>query len=192
MTLNNYFKAKIPDKFRVETAVPTPGTTELTKVLSVFDGKTIWHYTHSPEEERIITWDMSDADASDYFDRFKDSFSIIVPEKIISMLSVDYDLKFSGSRFFRGKKVYIIKGIAEKTVEVADIESPAMVEYLIGAADGFMYRTRAADSSGKIIASIEYSRVEFNTSIPNSEFTFTPPPDVEVFDAAEIIQELGP
>jgi len=196
LTLRNYFKAKIPDKFRIETAIPTPGTTEITKVLCIFDGKVIWHYTSSPEEKRVIKWDLSKAEgtklANKFIKRFKDSFSLIIPEKIMKLLSAEYKLEFGGSRIFRGKKVYIIRGRAEEVLEEKEIPAPAVVEYYIGADNGFIYRTRAVDERGNLVASIEYKDVEFNTGIPDTDFTFKVPKGAEVFDASEIIKYLAP
>jgi len=195
-TLKNNFEVKIPDKFRIETAIPTFGTTEITKVLCVFDGKVIWHYTSSPEEKRVIKWDLSKAEGTDLADklieRFKNSFSLIIPEKIIKMLSTDYNLEFGGSKIFRGKKVYIIRGKAQKVMKSEEVPVPAFVEYYIGANDGFIYQMKTLDEKGNLVASIEYKDIKFNTGIPEKDFTFEVPKGAEVFEASEVMKYLIP
>jgi len=197
-TLRNNFLAKIPDRFKMTTSVPTPGTIEFTKVLTVFDGKTIWHYTSSPEEKRVIKWDLSTKKgskfATQYMDRFKDSFSLIVPEKIIKMISADYDIKYVGKKTRGGKRVYVLRGTAKETPESLGegIPAPAIVEYNIGVKDGFVYLTKAMDSNGKVIVSIAYENLKFNTGISNEEFKFQPPKGVEIFNAEELMEYLAP
>ena len=127
-----------------------------------------------------------------FIKRFKDSFSLIIPEKIMKLLSTEYKLEFGGSKIFRGKKVYIIRGRAEEVSEEKEIPAPAVVEYYIGADNGFIYRTRAVDERGNLVASIEYKDVEFNTEIPDTDFTFKVPKGAEVFEASEIIKYLAP
>jgi len=195
-TLKNDFEVKIPDKFRIETVVPTFGTTEVTKVLCVFDGKVIWHYTSSPEEKRVIKWNLSKAEGTAFADklieRFKNSFSLIIPEKIIKMLSTDYKIEFGGSKIFRGKKVYIIRGRAQEVMKSEEVLVPARVEYYIGANDGFIYQMKTVDEKGNLVASIEYKDIKFNTGIPEKDFTFEVPKGAEVFEASEVMKYLTP
>ncbi|HOJ39355.1 MAG TPA: hypothetical protein PKX93_08705 [bacterium] len=191
VTVKNNFVAKTPNKFRAETSIPIPGTKKTQKVLTVCDGTTIWQETMAPEERKVIRMKLSDVAGKldEYQQKILGSGAGMVgAEALVKLANADYDLKVTGQVTHGGKAMDVLEGKLKGSAKPGQmtLPTPAKIKYLVGAADGFVYKVEGWDKAGKSILEISYENIKFNTGVPDKTFSYTPPKKVEVVDAAEV------
>ncbi|MCM8768727.1 MAG: hypothetical protein NC911_03470 [Candidatus Omnitrophica bacterium] len=191
VTVKNNFLAKVPDKFRAETSIPIPGTKKIQKVLTVCDGTTIWQETMAPEERKVIK--MKLADMAGKLDAYQQKIlgtggGMVGADALLKLANADYDLKVTGTATLGGKTMDVLEGKLKGAAKPGQmtLPTPAKIKYLVGAADGFVYKVEGWDKAGKSVLEISYEDIKFNTGVPDKTFTYKPPAKVEVIDAAEV------
>lgn len=197
VTTTSEIMAKIPDKFYAKIVVPIPGPLkEVMETTCVYDGKVIWYYRVTPEDKSVIKWDLTSEKAKQDIaaaqENFRAIFGTLIPYQLISRAAKEYQLRLLRVKG-RGKTArYLIEGVLKEPMKVTKEgpQLPAKVVYEIGVEDGFVYSCKNYDSRGYLLLSIVYKEMKFNTGIPDSQFVFTPPSGVEIFDATELLPQL--
>ena len=129
----------------------------------VSDGKNLWNFR--PEDKQVMVTAMTQA------------FQSKVPSTFLAglgNLKKDFDLKWAKEP--SGKENYSLEltpreaqGSLEKLFLIVDRESFKILQ------------ARIQDVMGNI-TQIGFSKIQFDNHLPDSLFTFTPPPGVEVFN----------
>jgi len=203
ITAENIFKAKAPDKFRAETAIPIPGQKRMQKVLTVCDGKYIWQQILPPEEQKIIKMNLASAPGmvAQYQKKFMQTgYGVVGVDDLLKLVGADYDLKVVGTTKLASQEMDVLEGVLlkkkpaqtsnAKTVAGWNLPVPARIKYLVGVKDGFIYQTQGFDKEGKVMLDISYRNLKFNTGVSNKAFLFKPPKGVPVFEATEVVPSL--
>jgi outer membrane lipoprotein carrier protein len=133
-----------------------------TKQEIISDGKTLW--TYRPEEKQVIIGAMTQAFQSKAPSTFLAG---------IGNLKRDFQAQFAKESSLG--KVY--------TLELVPLETQGSLEKLSLVVDRESFKILQAkiqDAMGNI-TQISFSKIQFDNQLPDTLFTFTPPPGVEVF-----------
>lgn len=150
---------KMPDKSRIEYLEPS----KIAGQVMVNDGKTIWSY--DPEKNEVTRMDMpelANPPEPDY-------------TKFIQELLNQTDISYQGTEKFEGRSVYNIKA-SPKNGSMMDIH----YNMLVDSENWIPLKTEILDKNDKLMTSIEYRDMKFNTGIPDSEFEFKIPEGAKV------------
>ncbi len=150
---------KMPGKSRIELIEPA----EMAGQVTVSDGNTIWSY--DPRTNVVTNMALPERDNSFQMDY-----------RFIKELFNKTDISYQTTEKFEGRNVYVIKG------------SPKNAETMIGGrytmfvdSETWMpLKIDMFDKDDKLIISIEYREIKFNTGIPDSEFEFKIPAGAKV------------
>ncbi len=151
---------KMPDKSRIEYLEPA----EMAGQLMVNDGKTIWSY--DPKKNEVTRMDMpeiSKPSEQDYTQSIKELLN-------------QTDISYQGTENFEGRSVYIIKASPRNGSMFMGIRYSMLVD-----SENWMpLKIEMFDKNDKLMTSIEYRDIKFNTGIPDSEFEFKVPEGANV------------
>ena len=156
------FKYSMPDKSWSKT---TTGDGE--GDISVFNGTTMWLYNSTKNEVTIMDIPKRETDKPDQVDYVK----------IVKNMLEQNDVQMSGSEKIDGRETFILEMMPKnKTQEAFMFKQKLWVDK-----ETWMpLRMETYDKDGKLIMSMEYRNVEFNTGIPDSEFEFKIPDGAKV------------
>lgn len=149
---------KMPDKNRIEYLEPA----EMAGQIMVNDGKTIWNY--NPTKNEVTRMDMPEIGKLSEQD-YTRSIKELLNQTDISCLGTDK---------FEGRSVYIIK---------ASPKNGSMgIRYnmLVDSENWMPLKMEMFDKNDKLMTSIEYRDIKFNTGISDSEFEFKVPEGAKV------------
>ncbi len=151
---------KMPDKSRIEYLEPA----EMAGQVMVNDGKTIWSY--DPKKNEVTRMDMpeiSKPSEQDYTQSIKELLN-------------QTDISYQGTEKFEGRSVYIIKASPKNGSMLMGIRYSMLVD-----SENWMpLKIEMFDKNDKLMTSIEYRDIKFNTGIPDSEFEFKVPEGAKV------------
>ncbi len=149
---------KMPDKNRIEYLEPA----EMAGQIMVNDGKTIWNY--NPTKNEVTRMDMPEIGKLSEQD-YTRSIKELLNQTDISCLGTDK---------FEGRSVYIIK---------ASPKNGSMgIRYnmFVDSENWMPLKMEMFDKNDKLMTSIEYRDIKFNTGISDSEFEFKVPEGAKV------------
>lgn len=149
---------KMPDKNRIEYLEPA----EMAGQIMVNDGKTIWNY--NPAKNEVTRMDMPEIGKLSEQD-YTRSIKELLNQTDISCLGTDK---------FEGRSVYIIK---------ASPKNGSMgIRYnmFVDSENWMPLKMEMFDKNDKLMTSIEYRDIKFNTGISDSEFEFKVPEGAKV------------
>ena len=123
------------------------------------------------------------------------------PRKALDSMSDSYDLEYVGVATMEdGTEVYVISGVLKDSVISAQtdpqmrkqlVDLAGKTRVLFGVGDGFVRRIESwakdAADDAKPGMTQHYRNVVLNAALDDSLFVYTPPPDVEVMDMAEML-----
>ncbi|MFZ3384677.1 MAG: DUF4367 domain-containing protein [Candidatus Methanoperedens sp.] len=156
------FKYSMPDKSWSKTT-----TGDGDGDISVFNGTTMWLYNSTKNEVTIMDIPKRETDKPDQVDYVK----------IVKNMLEQNDVQMSGSEKIDGRETFILEMMPKnKTQEAFMFKQKLWVDK-----ETWMpLRMETYDKDGKLIMSMEYRNVEFNTGIPDSEFEFKIPDGAKV------------
>lgn len=156
-------KAKImnknPGKNRFEYLEPA----EMAGQVMVSDGKTIWSY--DPKKNEVTKMDMPEINISISEQDYTQSIKELLNQT---------DISYQGTEKFGGRNVYIMK---------ASPKNGSMgIRYSmwVDSENWMPLKMEMFDKNDKLMTSIEYRDITFNTGIPDSEFEFKIPEGAKV------------
>lgn len=133
-----------------------------TKQEIISDGKTLW--TYRPEEKQVVIGKMTQA------------FQSKAPSTFLAGIgNLKRDFQAQLAKENSPGKVY--------SLEFVPLETQGSLEKLFLVVDRETFKILQAkiqDVMGNI-TKINFSKIQFDNQLPDSQFTFTPPPGVEVF-----------
>jgi len=151
---------KMPDKSRIEFLEPA----EMAGQVMVNDGKTIW--TYDSDKKEVTKMEMpkfnmtSDQDYTGFIKELLDQT----------------DISYQGTDKFEGRSVYLIKASPKNDSMLMGMRYSMWVD-----SETWMpLKIETFDKNDKLIMSVEYQDITFNTGIPDSEFEFKVPEGVTV------------
>jgi outer membrane lipoprotein-sorting protein len=151
---------KMPDKNRVEYLEPP----ELAGQVMVSNGKTIWTYT--PSKKEVIKMDMPEINRTNEFDY----------TNLIKDLLKGTDVSYEGTDNFEGRSVYLIRASPKSDSMFMGMRYSMWVD-----SENWMpLKIEYFDMDDKLVMSLQYQDIIFNTGIPDSDFEFTVPEGVTV------------
>jgi len=148
---------KMPGKNRYEYLEPA----EMAGGVMVSDGKTSWSY--DPKKNEVTKMDMpeinnTNPNEQDYIQSIRELLN-------------QTDISYQGTEKFDGRNVYIIKASPKNGSMLMGIRYSMWVD-----SENWMpLKVEMFDKNEKLMTSIEYHDIKFNTGIPDSEFEFKIP-----------------
>lgn len=150
---------KMPGKSRIEYIEPT----EMAGQVAVSDGNTIWSY--DPRTNVVTKMALPENDKSFQMDY-----------TFIKELLNETDISYQTTEKFEGRNVYVIKASPKN----ADIIMGGRYTMFVDSETWMPLKIDMFDKDDKLIISIEYREIKFNTGIPDSEFEFNIPAGAKV------------
>lgn len=152
---------KMPDKSRMDYLEPA----EMAGQVMVNDGKTIWSY--DPKKNEVTKMDMPKINMTTSEQDYT---------KSIKELLNQTDISYQGTEKFEGRSVYNIKASPKNGSMLMGIHYSMWVD-----SETWMpLKMEMFDKNDKLMTSIEYRDIKFNTGIPDSEFEFKVPEGAKV------------
>ena len=150
---------KMPDKSRIEYLEPA----EMAGQVMVNDGKTIWNF--DPGKNEVTRMDMPEFTPSeqDYTQFIKEILN-------------QTDISYQGTEKFEERSVYNIKASPRDSSMLMGMR----YNMLVDSENWMPLKIEMFDKNDKLMTSIEYRDVKFNTGIPDSEFEFKVPEGAKV------------
>ncbi len=153
---------KMPGKSRFEYLEPA----EMAGQIMVNDGKTIWSY--DPRKNEVTRMDIPEIarpQEQDYTQSIKEILN-------------QTDISYQGMENFEGRSVYLIKASPKNSSMFMDIRYSIWVD-----SETWMpLKMEIFDKNDKLMTSIEYRDIKFNTGIPDSEFEFKMPEGAKIVE----------
>ncbi len=150
---------KIPGKSRIEYLEPA----EMAGQVMVNDGNTIWSY--DPRTNEVTKMDLPENDKS-----FEMDYTFI--KELLNQTDISYQT----TEKFEGRNVYIIKASPKN----AGMMMGARYSMFVDSETWMPLKIDMLDKDDKLMISIQYTEVKFNTGIPDSEFEFKIPAGAKV------------
>lgn len=150
---------KLPGKSRIEYLEPA----EMAGQVMVNDGNTIWSY--DPRTNEVTKMDLPENDKSFEMDYM-----------FIKELLNQTDISYQTTEKFEGRNVYIIKASPKN----AGMMMGGRYNMFVDSETWMPLKIDMLDKDDKLIISIEYREIKFNTGIPDSEFEFKIPAGTKV------------
>ena len=160
---DNMVKAKImnkmPDKSRIEYLEPA----EMAGQVMVNDGKTIWNF--DPGKNEVTRMEIPEFTPSeqDYTQFIKEILN-------------QTDISYQGTEKFEERSVYNIKASPRDRSMLMGMH----YNMLVDSENWMPLKIEMFDKNDKLLTSIEYRDIKFNTGIPDSEFEFKIPEGAKV------------
>ncbi|MFZ3385393.1 MAG: outer membrane lipoprotein-sorting protein [Candidatus Methanoperedens sp.] len=151
---------KMPDKSRIEYLEPA----EMAGRVMVNDGKTIWSY--DPEKNEVTRMDMPEIATPPEQDY----------TQFIKELLNQTDISYQGTEKFEGRSVYNIKASPRDSSMLMGMR----YNMLVDSENWMPLKIEVFDKNDKLMTSIEYRDIKFNTGISDSEFEFKVPEGAKV------------
>jgi len=135
--------------------------------IFVSNGTTMWSYNSTANEVTIIELPKTK----------KDNLGQADYVKIVKNMLEQNDVKMSGSEKIDGRETFILEMMPKNKTQ----EAFTFKQKLWADKETWMpLRMETYDKDGKLIMTMEYRNVEFNTGIPDSEFEFKIPEGAKV------------
>lgn len=150
---------KMPEKSRIEYIEPS----EMAGQVAVSDGNTIWSY--DPRTNVVTKMALPENDKSFQMDY-----------TFIKELLNETDISYQATEKFEGRNVYVIKASPKN----ADIMMGGRYTMFVDSETWMPLKIDMFDKDDKLMISIEYREIKFNTGIPDSEFEFKIPAGAKV------------
>ncbi|HEY9206180.1 MAG TPA: outer membrane lipoprotein-sorting protein [Candidatus Methanoperedens sp.] len=153
---------KMPDKSRFEYLEPA----EMAGQIMVNDGKTIWNY--DPKKNEVTRMDIPETERS-----YEPDYTQFIKE-ILNQT----DISYQGTDKFEGRSVYLIKASPKDNSKLMGIHYRMWVD-----SETWMpLKIEIFDKNDKLMTSVEYRDIKFNTGIPDSEFEFKMPEGAKIVE----------
>ncbi len=151
---------KMPDKSRIEYLEPA----EMAGQIMVNDGKTMWMY--DPNKKEVTKMEMPEINMTSEQDY----------TRFIKELLDQTDISYQGMDKFEGRNVYYIQAAPKNGSMLTGMYYCMLVD----TETWMTLKIEIFDKNDKLIMSMEYHDVKFNTGVPDSEFEFKVPEGVKV------------
>ncbi len=190
---------KPPHRVRMQLDMPVMGQhSQMTMVLGA-DG-VMWQIMKMGTQQQIMKMDLNKLGSNflaqagmqgnplDQFD----------PAKQLEITKGMCDLSVSAPAELEGQPMYVLEGPLKQAAltnqQLATLT--AMVgktRVFIGQADGFVHRLEQYDKSQtNVVMAMQFKNLKFNQDVPDSTFTYNPPPDAQVVDMTQMMQQRAP
>lgn len=150
---------KMPGKSRIEYIEPA----ELAGQVTVSDGNTIWSY--DPRTNVVTKMAMPENNKVSQMDY-----------TFVKELLNKADISYKTTEKFEGRNVYVINASPKN----ADMMMGGRYIILVDTETWMPLKIDMFDKDDKLMISIEYREIKFNTGIPDSEFEFHIPAGAKV------------
>lgn len=156
---------KMPDKSRIENLEPA----EMAGQVMVNDGNTIW--TYDPKKNEVTKMDMPKRDVPEINRTSDQDYT-----KSIKEILNQADISYQGTEKLDERSVYFIKVSPKNGSTWMGMRFSMWVD-----SETWMpLKMETFDKNDKLLTSIEYRDIKFNTGIPDSEFEFKVPEGAKV------------
>jgi outer membrane lipoprotein-sorting protein len=117
------------------------------------------------------------------------------PAKQLDITRDMCDLNVGATGELQGQPMYVLEG-PMKQAALTNAQLAAMAAMVgktrvfIGQTDGFVHRLEQYDrSQTNLVMAMEFKTLKFNQDIPDSTFVYQPPPDAQVMDITQTMQQ---
>ncbi|NJN16735.1 MAG: DUF4367 domain-containing protein, partial [Oscillochloris sp.] len=172
---------------RIRAEVLESSEPELVGSLIVSDGETFWLY--SPSENTVVTGNT---------DEMKDAVeqgpagATAMLQDIVQQGLDAVDLEVTGSEQVAGKDTWVVK-VTPKEDTSAQLQLDGVIEGMMWIDEELALPLKLTlDASDFGNGGLEVETIEVNSGLSADIFTFTPPADATIVDAADIAAEMQP
>jgi outer membrane lipoprotein-sorting protein len=196
MDVNGPVVQKAPHRVWMQLDMPIMGQhSQMTMILGP-DG-VMWQVMKMGTQQQIMKMDMNKLGSNvlaqagvqgnplDQFD----------PAKQLETTRGMCDLNVSATKDLGGQPMYVLEGALKQTAlanpQLASLA--AMVgktRVFVGQTDGFVHRLEQYDKSQtNLVMAMEFKNLKFNQDVADSTFVYHPPPDAQVVDITQMMQQ---
>lgn len=186
---------KAPELMRMETETPVMGQESAKMSIVLGADGVMWIEVAMAGGKQVMKTDMSQirSNATAATGLKMDKLTTTNPAK--GWVADDYmDYVLVKSDTLQGQPMHVLDATWKQAVLTnqqiaAQARMTPKMRIYIGQKDGFLHKMETVDSTlTNVVSSMEYSNLKFNEDIPDSLFTYEPPPDVPV---TEMKQTMG-
>jgi outer membrane lipoprotein-sorting protein len=194
MEVNGSVVQKQPHRVRMQLDMPIMGQhSQMTMVLGQ-DG-VMWQVMNMGTQQQIMKMDMNKLGSNVLAGVQGNPLDQFNPAKQLEITQGMCDLNVGATRDLEGQPMYVLEG-ALKPGALTNAQLAAMAAMVgktrifIGQTDGFVHRLEQYDKSQtNMVMAMEFKNVKFNQNVPDSTFAYQPPPDAQVMDITQMMQQ---
>jgi outer membrane lipoprotein-sorting protein len=196
MAVNGSVVQKTPHRVWMQLDMPIMGQhSQMTMVMGQ-DG-IMWQVMKMGTQQQIMKMDMNKLGSNvlaeagvqgnplDQFD----------PSKQLETTKSMCDLNIGATASLDGQPMYVLEGglkpSALTTPQMATMAATVgKTRVFIGKTDGFVHRLEQYDKSQtNLVMAMEFKNLKFNQDVADSKFVYQPPPDAQVVDMTQMMQQ---
>ncbi len=196
MDVNGTVVQKAPHRVRMQLDMPVMGQhSQMTMVLGQ-DG-VMWQVMKMGTQQQIMKMDMNKLGSNvlaqagmqrNPLDQFN-------PAKQLDITRDMCDLNVGAAGALQGQPMYVLEG-PMKPAALTNAQLAALAAMVgktrvfVGQTDGFVHRLEQFDKSQtNLVMAMEFKNLKFNQDVPDSTFVYQPPPDAQVMDITQMMQQ---
>jgi outer membrane lipoprotein-sorting protein len=187
---------KRPSLMQMQLSMPIMGNQSVMNMKTVIGpDKIMWQEMDLGGKKQVIKMNIEAASANASKMGMKvDALQNLDPTKQWEQNKRHTDYSLAGAVEINGIRTYILEGKWKKEALLNQQTAPMTAimgksRIYIGQTDGFMYRMEQFDSSNtNVVITLEFTDLKFNEPIPDTTFQYSPPPNVNITDMTQAME----
>ena len=187
MTFSGHVIQKLPFQVRMEMDMPMFGQTG--KMITVVGpDRMMWHEVSMAGQRQVIKMDSTKLPGESGLGVRGGPTQTVDPTRQLDQQKEWMNYVVAGAANLHGQAMYILDGTWKEAAltnqQVAGMAGVVGLSRIyVGQRDGFLHKMESFDKSGtNLVMMTEFIGLKFNEDLPDSTFTYQPPPGVTVLD----------